>query len=76
MSLDFPAIKQLNQLFYAPNGIVYIWDGTKWDVYVKPEDLLNYWTRNALTEELSPRHFDDNLVISNVAIDRLVDLPE
>lgn len=75
MDLDFPATPGPDALYNAPNGIVYKWDGTKWDVFVRPDDSVNYWARNPLTEVLSPKSFDDNLVISNLAVDQFDTLP-
>ena len=74
-SLDFPDNPGLNETWPAPNGITYQWDGSKWDVFVRPDDNVNYWARNAATEKLSPRNFDDNLVISNLAVDLFETLP-
>ena len=60
-SLDFPDNPGLNETWPAPNGITYQWDGKKWDVFVRPDDNVNYWARNAATEKLSPRNFDESL---------------
>lgn len=34
--LDFPSSPSIGQIYNAPNGVAYIWDGTKWDVIGGP----------------------------------------
>src|SRR5262245_60039789 len=36
MAIDFPTAPALNQLFVAPNGVAYIWDGAVWRVENTP----------------------------------------
>lgn len=75
MPIDFPDAPVLNQTFPAPNGVTYTWDGTKWTLKVQSEELLNYWTRNAVNEELQPKNSDDTIVFDNLALERLGFLP-
>lgn len=75
MAVDFPNAPKLNERFNAPNGVVYTWDGVKWALNVNSEDVVNYWTRNAITEDLQPRSFNDTIVFSTLAVDKLGDLP-
>jgi hypothetical protein len=75
MAVDFPNAPKLNQRFDAPNGVTYTWDGIKWSLNVSSEDVVNYWTRNAVTEDLQPKSFNDTIVFSTLAVDKLEALP-
>ena len=75
MAVDFPNNPTPNRKFDAPNGVTYIWDGVKWTLDVNSEDVVNYWSRNAITEDLQPRSFNDTIVFSALAVDKLQDLP-
>jgi hypothetical protein len=43
------------------NGVKYLWDGVKWDVYQDKEDLLQYWVRNQPEQRLTPKDPDDEV---------------
>ena len=71
MPIDFPYPPAIDQVFDAPNGVAYKWDGVKWTLRSSAEDNINYWTRNALTADLSPKSFNDTIVFANLAIENL-----
>ena len=73
--IDFPYPVAPDTVFDAPNGIQYVFDGTKWTLKNNAEDIINYWTRNALTADLAPKSFNDTIVFSALAIDKLGTLP-
>ena len=75
-AINFPISPVPNQTFDAENGIRYTWDGTKWTLKAGPEDFQNYWSRNSVNEELQPRVFDDLIVFSDLAVNRLQDTPD
>ena len=64
-ALDFPASPNVNDVYLAANGINYIWDGTKWTVYVDPTTANNVWQRDGLNLELSPINDGDSVVVTN-----------
>ena len=75
MSLDFPTPAIKDQTYDAPNGVTYVYDGQKWTIKVGTEDIVNYWSRNAVTSELAPKSFNDHLLFSSLGIEQLDDLP-
>ena len=75
MNIDFPDAPQLNESFQAPNGVTYTWDGVKWTLKVESEELLNYWARNAVSEQLAPKSFNDKILFANLGIEGLNSLP-
>ena len=75
MQIDFPNNPVLNEVFAAENGVNYIWDGVKWTLKIEASDLLNLWARSPVQEELYPRNFDDTILFTALAINKLADLP-
>lgn len=75
MSLDFPYPAVTNQTYDAPNGVTYVYDGNKWTLRVQSEDIINYWSRNPVTTELSPKSFNDTIVFETLAVEQLDNLP-
>lgn len=75
MPIDFPDSPAPNESFPAPNGVLYFWDGTKWTLKIQSEELLNYWTRNAVNEQLQPKNFNDEILFDSLGIDYLDPLP-
>ena len=75
MSVDFPNNPTVDRRFDAPNGVSYVWDGVKWTLKVETKDVVNYWTRNVIAESLQPKSFEDTIVFSALAVDKLQDLP-
>lgn len=75
MSLNFPSPAVLNQTYDAPNGVLYVYDGEKWTIKVGAEDVVNYWTRNAVTTELAPKSFNDKIIFDSLGIEQLDNLP-
>ena len=75
MSLNFPSPAVPDQTWDGPNGVLYVYDGTKWTIKVSAEDVVNYWARNAVTTELSPKSFNDTILFSNLAVEQLDSLP-
>ena len=76
MAIDFPDAPQLNESFQAPNGVTYTWDGVKWTLKIQSEELLNYWTRNAVAEQLQPKASGDQLLFDSLGIEYLDVLPD
>ena len=75
MPIDFPDSPQDNETFDAPNGVTYTWDGSKWTLKIQSEELLNYWTRNAVSEQLQPKSSGDEILFDSLGIDFLAHLP-
>ena len=76
MPIDFPDSPALNQSFPAPNGVTYFWDGIKWTLKIQSEELLNYWVRNAVSEQLQPKSSGDEILFDSLGIDYLAPLPK
>ena len=76
MPIDFPDAPVLNESFPGPNGVTYTWDGTKWTLKIQSEELLNYWTRNAVAEQLQPKSSGDKLLFDSLGIEYLDTLPD
>ena len=76
MPIDFPDAPVLNESFPGPNGVTYTWDGTKWTLKIQSEELLNYWTRNAVAEQLQPKSSGDQLLFDSLGIEYLETLPD
>ena len=76
MPIDFPDSPVDNQTYDAPNGVTYTWDGTKWTLRIQSEELLNYWTRNAVNEQLQPKSSGDEILFDSLGIDYLALLPQ
>jgi hypothetical protein len=82
MSLNFPKDPTEGDTWDdAPNGIPYIYQNGKWEVYLKPSDNINHWVREIIGTgqdtkgKLSPRASDDLLSVKTYDIDRLGNLP-
>ena len=75
MPIDFPDSPAPNTSWLGPNGVLYFWDGTKWTLKIDASDLLNFWQRNAVQQELYPRNFDDTIRFDNLGVDFLDNLP-
>ena len=75
MPIDFPETPVLNQVFPAPNGVTYTWDGTKWTLKIQSEELLNYWVRNPVAEQLQPKASGDEILFDSLGIQYLDSLP-
>ena len=75
MPIDFPDTPVLNETFIAPNGVTYTWDGDKWTLKLQSEELLNYWTRNAVAEQLQPKSSGDKILFDSLGIELLDNLP-
>ena len=80
--LDFPNNPQQGDLYEdAPNGIPYIYNNGKWEVYVVKTDQRNYWSRiqkgvgQDVKNYLVPRASDDVCSPKTYDIDALPDLP-
>ena len=74
-NLNFPSPPIEGVPFMAPNGVSYVYDGTKWVVDVTESNNIQYWTRNDPLQELSPRYFGDMVLFSALGVNRLADLP-
>ena len=57
------------------SGQVIKWDGTKWTLRVESDDLLNYWARNSVAQQLYPRNFEDEVLFDSLGVDYLDSLP-
>lgn len=75
MPIDFPESPVPNESFLGPNGVTYFWDGIKWSLKIQSEELLNYWTRNAVSEQLQPKSSGDEILFDSLGIDYLANLP-
>ena len=75
MPIDFPDSPLENETYDAPNGVTYTWDGTKWTLRIQSEELLNYWTRNTVSEQLQPKSSGDEILFDSLGIDYLAHLP-
>ena len=73
--IDFPDSPADNTSWLGPNGVLYFCDGTKWTLKIDASDLLNFWQRNAVQQELYPRNFDDTIRFDNLGVDFLDNLP-
>ena len=73
--IDFPYPVAPDTVYDAPNGVSYIYDGVKWTLKQGAEDNVNYWTRNAVSEDLAPKSFNDSINFSKLAIEKLNSLP-
>lgn len=75
MPIDFPDAPLDDQSWLGPNGVLYKWDGVKWTLRVESDDLLNYWSRNSVTDQLYPRNFEDEILFDSLGVDYLDSLP-
>ena len=57
------------------NGVKYLWDGVKWDVYQDKEDLLQYWVRDETEQRLTPKDPDDEVRTAGYSMVWLERLP-
>ena len=65
MAIDMPNSPSLGQIYLAPNGIDYEWDGSKWITYVDPSLTGNVWGRDVPTTSLYPVNDGDSVVVKN-----------
>ena len=75
MPLDFPDSPVVDQRYVMPNGITYTWDGVKWTLEIESSDLLNYWDRDGVQQQLLPKNFNDLLRFKALGVDYLTTLP-
>ena len=75
MPIDFPDNPIEGQPYLLSNGIIYIWDGDKWTLDIQSDDLLNYWERNAASQQLYPRNVEDEILFESLGVDYLDTLP-
>ena len=73
--IDFPDSPATDSSWLGPNGVLYFWDGDKWTLKIDTNDLLNYWSRNSVQNQLYPRNFEDEIVFDSLGIDYLDNLP-
>ena len=80
--LDFPNNPSQGDIYEdAPNGIPYIYNNGKWEVYVVKTDQRNYWSRiqtgvgQDIRNTLIPRASDDVVRAKTFDIDYLPTLP-
>ena len=57
------------------NGVKYIWDGVKWDVYNDVDDLKQYWSRDETKQLLTPKDTDDEIKTQGYSMGWLSFLP-
>lgn len=62
MAINFPNTPELNEEFTA-NGVVYMWDGTKWTAKSSTELNPAFWVRDDDTELLSPLNPEDDIAV-------------
>ncbi|QIN96919.1 hypothetical protein [Synechococcus phage S-H34] len=65
MAIDMPNSPSVGQIYLAPNGINYEWDGAKWVTYVDPSLSGNVWGRDVATTSLYPAADGDSVVVKN-----------
>ena len=75
MPLDFPDSPEVDKPYLLSNGITYVWDGKKWTLRIKSDQLLNYWSRNSTQNKLYPRNFQDEILFESLGVDYLDQLP-
>ena len=74
--INFPAPVNPGHRHTDPvNNVEYIYDGVKWDVYDDPNSFEQFWTRNAVTNELSPASPGDYVDSIGYAFTRIPNLP-
>ena len=62
LELNFPNDPGAGDSWIDPaNGIEYVFDGYKWDVYVDKDDAQNHWVRDDFSQRLTPRDPDDTI---------------
>ena len=65
MAIDFPNSPTIGDSHTGTNGIVYVWDGVKWEVQVSPDSTLNLWGRDNGTSTVYPVTAGDDIVARN-----------
>jgi len=76
MAIDMPNSPTLGQIYLAPNGINYEWDGVKWVTYVDPSLTGNVWGRDNPTTSLYPVNDGDSVVVKNTGGTTTITLDE
>lgn len=76
MAIDMPNGPSLGQIYLAPNGINYEWDGSKWVTYVDPSLSGNVWGRDNASTSLYPVNDGDSVVVKNTGGTTTITLDE
>ncbi|QIN96878.1 hypothetical protein [Synechococcus phage S-N03] len=76
MAIDMPNSPTTGQIYLAPNGINYEWDGAKWVTYVDPSLTGNVWGRDNASTSLYPVNDGDSVVVKNTGGTTTITLDE
>jgi len=74
MSIDFPVATTLGQFHNASNGVRYIWDGNKWEVYEDPTTVDPGWVRDGVNGVIFPQNSSDVVEIRDAAATPMITL--